>query len=409
MARRRKPAVAVKRCDCVNPTTCAHPWWTQRLPSRGGPRQRVNLSKLFPDEPVEVAAAKAKDLARKGLIKDGELVNAQPARLTCRYVATKYAEVRQNRKEQYYLDGLMDTTLPAGDGSTTMPLGDKPVDDVLTRDIKHAATLWRSRPTAKAGAAGGANAVRHLLQTARHFFRWAVEEGYTSRTPFRSPQGDPLIHISASKPRKRRLQEGEYDRITAVAEPYIRDFLDAMLETGCRPGELRTLQWSEVKPDHFAVLASKAKDREDREVPIMPMLATIFERRRKGPDGDDLPSEAYVFGDETGRLVSRERLCERWRRTCVAAKVHNLHLHDLRAEFASQLSESNVPIEQVRDALGHSTITMTNTYLRTRLGALKQAYQRRSQQQARKRLKVVRGNGPQLAHGDSNASRAGSS
>ena len=77
-----------------------------------------------------------------------------------------------------------------------------------------------------------------------------------------------------------------------------------------------------------------------------------------------------------------------WRRVWARAKVADLHLHDLRAEFASQLSEANVPVEQVRDALGHSSITMTNTYLRSR-GSLKDAYQRRTQHQARQRLKVV--------------------
>jgi integrase len=161
-----------------------------------------------------------------------------------------------------------------------------------------------------------------------------------------------------------------------------------MLETGCRPGELRTLQWSEVNPDYFVVLASKAKDREDREVPIEPTLAKIFERRRIGPDGEKLSLDSFVFGDDTGRLISKERLYEKWRRVCATAKVEDLHLHDLRAEFASQLSESKVPVEQVRDALGHSSITMTNTYLRSR-ASLKDAYRKRTQHQARQRMKIV--------------------
>jgi integrase len=81
-------------------------------------------------------------------------------------------------------------------------------------------------------------------------------------------------------------------------------------------------------------------------------------------------------------------LCEKWRRVCAAAKVEGLHLHDLRAEFASQLSESKVPVEQVRDALGHSSITMTNAYLRSR-ASLKDTYRKRTQHQARQRMKIV--------------------
>jgi hypothetical protein len=47
-----------------------------------------------------------------------------------------------------------------------------------------------------------------------------------------------------------------------------------------------------------------------------------------------------------------------------------------------------VPVEQVRDALGHSSITMTNAYLRSR-AKLKEANRKRTQHQARQRMKIV--------------------
>jgi integrase len=408
MAKRRtkRSHEVTKRCDCRDQQHCSHPWWL-RVKVKNEKRQRVNLTELFPSDAVDVAAAKAKDLARKGLIRKGQLVAAQPSdtRPTCRYVATKYAEARNNRKEKYYLDGLMDTDAP----DASIKIGDKPIDDVLPRDIKHAAALWKERKKTKAGARNGADAIRHLLQTARHFFKWAKVEGYSTRTPFKDEQGTVLISVGKSRARKRRLLEGEAERILAAADSDMQDFFTAMLETGCRPGELRTLQWCDVHGDHFVVVASKAKDREDREVPIMPVLAKILERRRIGPDGQPLATDCYVFGNPFGEVVSREKLCERWRLTCAAAKIKDLHLHDLRAEFASQLSESKVPVEQVRDALGHSSITMTNTYLRSRASSLKDAYRKRTQHQARKRLKVVKGNGPRLAHDDQQLGKAASS
>jgi integrase len=77
-----------------------------------------------------------------------------------------------------------------------------------------------------------------------------------------------------------------------------------------------------------------------------------------------------VFGSETGDLFSKERVCELWRRTCERAKVKNPHLHDLRGEAGSQLLEAGVAIHEVRDALGHSSTTMTSAYLRTRVNSL---------------------------------------
>lgn len=384
MKRRTKRAVAIKRCDCHDPQMCEHPWWTQRLTVRGERRQRINITKMFPSEPVEVAAARAKELARKGLIKNGELVPGEPSdtRLTFGDVADRYVKARGGQKN-HYLNGLRQIEVPSANG-VTVKLERKPIDEVTTHDIKdHVVETWKKRPRC------GPVAIRHLLQTARHLFNWAIREGYATRTPFRR-EGVTLITVRPSKGRTRRVEEGEEQRILDAADPYITDFFTAMIETGCRPGELRTLQWSEVRGDHFVILGSKAKDRDERKIPIMPTLQKILDRRKLGPDGSELPPSAYVFGNETGEMLLRRRLCGLWLATCERAKVKNLHLHDLRGEAGSQLLEAGVPIHEVRDALGHSSTTMTSTYLRTRVNSLTKAYKQRAAHQARQKMKAVR-------------------
>ena len=153
------------------------------------------------------------------------------------------------------------------------------------------------------------------------------------------------------------MEPVEEERIRAVEDAFVNDFMSAMLLTGCRPSELRTLQRSEVR-ERIVILASKGQG--EGHIPIRPELKTILDRRT----GD------YPFGDEQGRMLSRERLCERWRDVCKRANVVNLHLHDLRAEFGSRLCESDVPLHLVRDAFGHSNVSMTSTYLRTRTDSL---------------------------------------
>jgi integrase len=102
-----------------------------------------------------------------------------------------------------------------------------------------------------------------------------------------------------------------------------------------------------------------------------------------------IPADAYVLGDDTGQMLTRRVLCGRWAATCAKAKVKNLHLHDLRGEFASQLAESGVSIHGVRDALGHSSTTMTSTYLRSRSHGLDDAYKQRTAHRARQAMKRV--------------------
>ena len=63
-------------------------------------------------------------------------------------------------------------------------------------------------------------------------------------------------------------------------------YMDAPYD--CHTIATRTLQWSEVASDHLVVLATKAKDREELRIPITPTLQAILDRRRVGPDGNDL-------------------------------------------------------------------------------------------------------------------------
>jgi integrase len=302
-------------------------------------------------------------------------------------VADLYVKMRGGHRH-YYLDGMRGTEVPAANGFK-VKLEHKPIDDVTTADVKHTIAAWKLRKRTRAGAKGGAVAERHLIATGRHLFSWAIAEGHVSQSPFYSAQGKPIIHVKGTKARKRRLEGDEETRILEAASPYMRDFFVAMLETGCRPGEIRTLQWSEVRTDKFIVLAAKAKDREEREVQIEPALREVLDRRRNGPDGRPLADTAYVFGNEVGELVDRRHLCTLWLDTCKAAKVSDLHLHDLRREFASQMSEAGVAIQQVRDALGHANITMTNTYLGLNRNEQKQAFKQRTAHRARQHMKAV--------------------
>ncbi|HKW00721.1 MAG TPA: site-specific integrase [Vicinamibacterales bacterium] len=330
-----------------------------------GQRLRVNLSARFPGEDVQVAAAKVKDLARRGALSAA----ANVATATMGDIIDRYTAAYPTRPHHYL------ARLRTMEVSGTI-LGDKAPDDVKTADIKVLVATWRQRKRTKQGKRGGQSAERHVKQSLRHLFNWAIEEGHATRTPFKTMQGVNLVHIKASDGRTRRLEPGEADRILAVADEYIRDLFTAILETACRQGELRGLQWQHVHNDHLVFFDTKTQERH--EVPVLPTLKAVLDRRRKGPDGEDLPADAYVFGDDTGRFMKPRRLNELWRATCEKAQVRDLNLHDLRAESATQMIEAGAKVHEVRDALQHSNITMTNRYLRTR-NRNNPAYQRRAE------------------------------
>jgi integrase len=237
----------------------------------------------------------------------------------------------------------------------------------------------------KAGDAGGKVGVRKLAQTIRHLWGWAVENDIVATSPF--ARSKELRALARPQPgRDRRLEAGEEDRLLEHADQFTHDRIIAILDTGLRAHSLRLLQWHDVARNaadeitHLIVKPEKQKAglRKRRAVTLRIRVSTrlrdVLERRTLGPDGNELPAEARVFGTPTGEPVSEWFEDDRWRQTCEAAKITGLHFHDLRGELASSMAEAGVPITQIRDVLGHGSVTTTDGYLRNRIGATDDAY-----------------------------------
>lgn len=79
------------------------------------------------------------------------------------------------------------------------------------------------------------------------------------------------------------------------------------------------------------------------------------------------------------------------------AGIDDLHFHDLRHEFGSQLLEAGGELHEVQATLGHTNIKMTRTYLNATTQGVKQAFKKLEAKRRRQGLKVVRG--PQVARG----------
>jgi integrase len=275
--------------------------------------------------------------------------------------------------------------VPAAGGGAVR-LDAKPIDAITKADVE-AVRAWRRqalearafkarRPGVKRGEVG----LNRLLARLRHVFNWAIAEGYVEASPFKR-HGVTVVRLThaAETPRTRRLlpavpgrgdAEGtpsEEDRLIAHAPPLLRALIVAALSTGCRLGELLSLQWAQVRRDEHGVArwitlpGSKTKTAAARVVPIGPRLRAELEMRRTAPDGKDHDPAAHVFGDECGGRVPSIRTL--WEDTCAAAAIAGLHFHDLRREFACRLLESSADLHDIQAFLGHMNVTTTSTYL----------------------------------------------
>lgn len=82
-------------------------------------------------------------------------------------------------------------------------------------------------------------------------------------------------------------------------------------------------------------------------VPIGQRLRAVLEMLRTDPDGDPLPPDPFVFGDEVGGRVASIKTA--WHAACREAGIVDRRFHDLRCEFACRLLESRAELHDVRD------------------------------------------------------------
>jgi integrase len=244
---------------------------------------------------------------------------------------------------------------------------------------------------------GGVPTTNRDLGLLRAMFNWAIRVDYVDTTPFKKST-ETVVKLTKESTRRRRLDGNECERLLKACDPLLmnpnpkvkaplfpqpparlRPIVEAAIETGCRRGELLSLQWWQVKDlnggtPRLDLPAAKTKTKRDRVVPISGRLKGILEMRRNDPAGEPHGPQAYVFGDEIGRRIRSIKTA--WRLTCRRAQIADLHFHDLRREAGSRWLEGGVPLQIVREWLGHANISQTSTYLESTLTGQHEAMRR---------------------------------
>ena len=109
-------------------------------------------------------------------------------------------------------------------------------------------------------------------------FNWGIRERLLEKTPFKIGT-EAAIRLERETPRNRRFASDEDEhRLLEPCDPLMRAFITTMLDTCCRPGELRTLQWKDVDLERreITIRPSNAKTREGRTLPISTRVISLW-------------------------------------------------------------------------------------------------------------------------------------
>jgi len=123
------------------------------------------------------------------------------------------------------------------------------------------------------------------------------------------------------------------------------------LNTGLRLGELLKLHWSAIDFDSatLTVRGGTAKSGKTRHIPLNQEALNVL--RNWKPSADP----THVIGIKTSFKKSFATILTN-------AAITEFRWHDLRHTFASKLAQRGVPLNTIRDLLGHGSITMTLRY-----------------------------------------------
>jgi integrase len=142
---------------------------------------------------------------------------------------------------------------------------------------------------------------------------------------------------------------------------HLPDFIWLALHTGCRKGELLRLEWRRVdlRSGILYLEAEHTKAGKRRSVPLNAEARTALENRWRYRE-KHAPSSPWVFCHSDGQRILN--VYTSFNTACRKAGIEDFRIHDLRHTCAAWLVTAGVPLTEVRDLLGHSTINMTERY-----------------------------------------------
>ena len=198
--------------------------------------------------------------------------------------------------------------------------------------------------------------VRKTLMFIKQVFRWAHHRGLITYNPAAEIKYSKKQHSR----RIRWFTKEELQKIFKLADqlyPHLAPAFKFMYYTGLRRSELISLQWQDVdfKNAILKVMDSKTP-KGIRPIPLNKEALNIL-RNLPRYEGNE-----FVFASPHGGSWHRDVLTKRFAVILRKAGIKDASLHTLRHTFASHLAMAGVPLDVIRDLLGHGSVLITEIY-----------------------------------------------
>jgi integrase len=204
--------------------------------------------------------------------------------------------------------------------------------------------------------------IKNTITTIQGVLSWAVKSRRIDVHPL------PAYDKPAARSRERVITREEFAALLKHADRNFRRFLLALLSTGCRPGEVRTLLWGWVDiekelwiiPEHKTI--TRQRNPRPRTIPVPPRILRMCRRLALKPHkpGD------HVFLNKHGKPYTKDCLARKMARLRDRAGIEEkggekIVPHSGRHTFITSHIGQVSDIE-LADVTGHSDPRMLKRY-----------------------------------------------
>jgi integrase len=321
-----------------------------------GRQRRITIGS-FPDWSTTVAREEAKRLKREidgGGDPGGEQREARAAPtiadLAVRFISD-YLPRKRPSTQRVYGQQIAADILPV--------FGKTKVAAVTHADVDRFHHAMRDRPT---------HANRTLAVLSK-MFSLAVKWQMRADNPCRG------VERNAEAKRTRYLSGAELDRLTValdeLSDQGAANAVRLLLLTGARRGELLAAKWGDIDLDAgvWNKPGATTKTKTSHSVPLSKPACRLLAKMRAAAGSD------WLFPALSGN-GHRRHINAAWIRVRKAAKLPDVHLHDLRHTYATILASSGLSLPVIGKLLGHATPMMTQRYAHLTDDPLRQATER---------------------------------
>lgn len=207
-------------------------------------------------------------------------------------------------------------------------------------------------------------------------FQQAVRNGLIERNPVRLAE---LPRQTEKKTRQAMTKEQQALFMEYAKESYLYHFFEVMLRTGMRKGEMQGLKYSDIDKkqnvihvrrtlkyiEHRGYVEDTPKTRTStRDIPLTAAILEHIEAQRKYWGFKVVKLDQYLFCNENGEPISRERVQAEIDRTIKRIRAAGydfprITAHVFRHTFATRAIEAGMQPQVLKTILGHSSLAMT--------------------------------------------------